>query len=221
MCGRYTLSAPGERVAVQFSLTDTPQLTPRYNIAPTQQAPVVRVGQDGRELAMLRWGLVPFWAKDLAIGAKMINARSETAAEKPAFRNAIRQRRCLVLADGFYEWQQAVGGKQPFYFRIDAGAPFAMAGLWERWRTPDGGTVETCTILTTQANPLLAPLHDRMPVILPPATYDLWLDPSLRDAGPLQHLFVPFPAEGMDTYPVSKAVNRVANDSAALIAPLA
>ncbi|MBX0330431.1 SOS response-associated peptidase [Oscillochloris sp. ZM17-4] len=220
MCGRYTLRASGGQVAEQFGLADAPQLAPRYNIAPTQLVPVVRAGAEGRELALLRWGLVPFWAKDLAIGAKMINARSETVAEKPAFRAALRQRRCLILADGFYEWQATPGGKQPFYFRVGDGAPFAMAGLWESWRGPDDATVQTCTILTTRANPLLAPLHDRMPVILPPDEYRLWLDPSLREAGPLEHLFDPFPAEDMDAYPVGKDVNRVANDSAALIAPL-
>ncbi|NNJ12275.1 SOS response-associated peptidase [Chloroflexales bacterium ZM16-3] len=220
MCGRYTLSATGGQVAERFDIADTPQLTPRYNIAPTQAVPLVRVGPEGRELALLRWGLVPSWAKDLAIGAKMINARSETVAEKPSFRAALRQRRCLILADGFYEWQAAPGGKQPFYFRVHAGAPFAMAGLWESWRGPDDVAVQTCTILTTRANPLLAPLHDRMPVILPPDEYRLWLDPDMREAGPLEHLFEPFPAEAMESYPVGKGVNRVANDSAALIAPL-
>jgi putative SOS response-associated peptidase YedK len=221
MCGRYTLSAAGEQVAGQFGLAEAPQLAPRYNIAPTQMVPVVRAGPGGRELAMLRWGLVPSWAKDLSIGARMINARAETAAEKPAFRSALRQRRCLVVADGFYEWQQAPAGKQPFYFRVHGGAPCGLAGLWEIWRGPDDTPVQTCTILTTRANPLLAPIHERMPVILPPDQYGLWLDPDMRDAGPLEHLFEPFPAEAMDSYPVGKGVNKVSNDSRDLIAPLA
>jgi putative SOS response-associated peptidase YedK len=221
MCGRYTLSAPGKKVAEQFGLDDAPQLAPRYNIAPTQTVPVVRAGHAGRELALMRWGLVPSWAKDLSIGAKMINARSETVAEKPAFRAALKQRRCLVLADGFYEWQQAPGGKQPFYFRVQDGTPFALAGLWETWRGPDDAPVQSCTILTTRANALLAPFHDRMPVILPADQYGLWLDPDLHDSGPLEQLFEPFPAETMGAYPVGKGVNRVSNDSAALIAPLA
>jgi len=221
MCGRYTLRASGETLAEQFKLSEAPQLTPRYNIAPTQTVPVVRAGTGGRELALLRWGLVPAWARDLSVGARMINARSETVAEKPAFRDALRRRRCLIIADGFYEWQQARGAKQPFYFRVGGGTPFAMAGLWEIWRGPDDARVESCTILTTRANPLLAPLHERMPVILRPEHHAIWLDPDLRDAGPLEQLFEPFPAESMDAYPVGVAVNRVGNDSPALIAPLA
>lgn len=221
MCGRYTLTASAAQVAEQFGLDVAPQLAPRYNIAPTQAVPAIRAGSQGRELAMLRWGLVPFWAKDPAIGAKMINARAETAAEKPAFRAALRQRRCIIPADGFYEWRQAPGGKQPLYFRVGAGAPFGLAGLWESWRSPGGEQIQSCTILTTRANDLVAPAHDRMPVILDPADYALWLDPEMRDPGPLDHLLAPFPAEAMDVYPVSKAVNRVANDSPDLIAPLA
>jgi putative SOS response-associated peptidase YedK len=221
MCGRFTLSASGAQLAQQFGLAEAPQLQPRYNIAPTQAVAVLRAGPHGRELAMLRWGLVPSWAKDLSIGARMINARAETAAEKPAFRVALQQRRCLILADGFYEWQALPGGKQPFYFQVGGGAPFAMAGLWERWRQPEGGELQTCTILTTAANPLLAPLHDRMPVILPADQYDTWLDPQLRAADAVVPLLAPYPAEAMGAHPVSTAVNRVANDGPALTAPLA
>ncbi|NTV64798.1 MAG: SOS response-associated peptidase [Oscillochloris sp.] len=221
MCGRYTLKASGEVLATQFGLPAAPDLSPRYNIAPSQLVPTVRLGSAGRELALLRWGLVPSWAKDLTIGARMINARSETANEKPAFRRAIRQRRCLIVADGFYEWQALPNGKQPFYFRIGQGTPFAMAGLWESWRSPDQTEVQTCTILTTRANDLLAPLHDRMPVILPPDQYAHWLDPHLHEVGPLERLFDPFPSTAMNAYPVSRAVNRATNDGSSLIVPLA
>lgn len=221
MCGRYTLTTSGEQVAQQFDLKEAPELAPRYNIAPTQPVAAVRSGDDGRELVLLRWGLIPPWAKDLSIGARMINARAETVAEKPAFRSAMKQRRCLILADGFYEWRTQGNGKQPFYFRVESGRPFAFAGLWEHWRGPDGQIIQSCTILTTEANELVRDLHDRMPVILRPEDYERWLDPGLRDAGAVEDLLAPYPAEAMETYPVSKAVNRVSNEGAALIAPLA
>jgi len=221
MCGRFTLTAPGEQAAQQFGLSEAPALAPRYNIAPTQMVAAVRAAEGEPSLALLRWGLIPSWAKDLSIGARMINARAETAAEKPAFRAAMKQRRCLIIADGFYEWQTTGAGKQPFYFRVEGGRPFAFAGLWEWWRGPEGEQIESCTILTTAANELVQPLHDRMPVILRPADYGRWLDPSLRDPAAVTDLFAPLPADLMHTYPVSKAVNRVSNDSPALIAPVA
>src|SRR5438067_3297187 len=167
MCGRFTLTAPREALTSLFPLFDIPDVTPSYNVAPTQAVLAVRVpaGRDKPELAALKWGLVPGWADDPAIGNRLINARAETVAEKPAFRAAFRQRRCLVLADGFFEWQKVNGRKQPYYFGLRRGEPFAFAGLWERW---DKGEIplETCTLLTTEANTLLRPLHDRMPVIL-------------------------------------------------------
>jgi putative SOS response-associated peptidase YedK len=221
MCGRFTLAAPTEQLATQFQLAAAPELAPRYNIAPTQQVAAVRATEGGRELALLRWGLVPSWAKDPSVGAKMINARSETAAEKPSFRSAFKQRRCLIPADGFYEWQQHGGVKQPFHIRMADGAPFALAGLWELWKTPEGDWLQSCTILTTAANALMEPLHDRMPVILPADQYERWLDPGLRDAGALQALMLPFPAERMVAYPVSRAVNKVGNDGPELVAPAA
>lgn len=221
MCGRFTLATPTEQVAQQFQIVELPELAPRYNIAPTQQVAVVRAGANGRELAMLRWGLIPSWAKDPSIGSRMINARSETVAEKPAFRAALKQRRCLIPTDGFYEWQTIAGSKQPFYIRLANAQPFALAGLWEQWRTPEGEWLQSCTILTTEANELMQPLHDRMPVILPEASYGPWLDLQLRDAEPLQPLLAPFPAEQMAAYPVSKAVNRVSNDAPELVVPLA
>jgi putative SOS response-associated peptidase YedK len=221
MCGRFTLAVPAEQVATQFQLSQVPELAPRYNIAPTQEVAAIRDAGAGRELVLLRWGLVPSWAKDPSVGSKLINARSETAAEKPSFRSALRQRRCLIPADGFYEWQAQADGKQPFHIRLADGAPFAMAGLWEQWKTPAGAWLQTCTILTTAANELMSPLHDRMPVMLSPEQYALWLDPGLHDAGPLQELLAPYPAEQMVAYPVSRAVNKAGNEGPGLVAPLA
>jgi putative SOS response-associated peptidase YedK len=217
MCGRYTLAVDGTQLALQFQLPETPQLQPRYNIAPTQAVLAVRAGDAGRTATWLGWGLIPSWAGDPAIGSRMINARSETVAEKPAFRAAFRRRRCLIAADGFYEWQAQPGGKQPFFFRMRDGRPFAMAGLWEQWRDPDNEPVETCTILTTTANALLQPIHARMPVILDPGDYDLWLDPTLHDPRPLEALLQPYPEAAMEGFPVSKAVNRVANNGPELL----
>lgn len=217
MCGRFTLATPATQLATQFQLAAVPDIVARYNIAPTQQVAAVRATEAGRELALLRWGLVPSWAKDLSMGAKLINARSETAAEKPAFRSAMRQRRCIIPADGFYEWQAQAGGKQPFHIRLADHGTFGLAGLWEQWKSPEGSWVQSCTILTTSANSLMQPLHDRMPVILPPERYDLWLDPGLHDVAPLQELLAPFPAEALVAVPVSKAVNKVGNDGPSLI----
>jgi putative SOS response-associated peptidase YedK len=217
MCGRFTLAVPGEQVAKQFQLSEVPELAARYNIAPTQQVAAVRAGEAGRELVLLRWGLVPSWAKDPSGGSKMINARSETVAERPAFRSALRQRRCLIPADGFYEWQRREDGKQPFHIKLADGAPFGLAGLWEHWKTPEGAWLHTCTILTTAANELMRPLHDRMPVIIPPEQYGRWLDPGLNEPGPLQELLHPYPAELMVAHPVSKAVNKVSNDGPELV----
>ena len=217
MCGRFTLATPADQIAAQFQLVAVPELAPRYNIAPTQQVAAVRAAEAGRELVLLRWGLVPTWAKDLSMGAKLINARAETAAEKPSFRSAMRQRRCIIPADGFYEWQAQAGGKQPFYIRLAHGGSFGLAGLWEHWKSPERAWIETCTILTTAANALMQPLHDRMPVILPPEAYALWLDPALHDPAPLQALLGPYPANLMVAAPVSKAVNKVANDDPSLV----
>ena len=182
-----------------------------------QTIPIVRHRRDGEghELALVRWGLVPFWAKDLSIGSKMINARAEGIAEKPAFRAAFKARRCLVPADGFYEWQKVDGGKQPMLIRLRSKSTFAFAGLWEVWRSPEG-PVETCTIVTTEPNAVTAPIHNRMPVILEPADYDRWLDPSQPDA---QALLRPCPDDWLEAYPVSTRVNTPRNDTADLIEP--
>lgn len=217
MCGRFTLAVSGEQLAAQFQLAASPDLTARYNIAPSQPVAIIRAEADRRWLALVRWGLIPAWAKDTTLGARMINARAETVAEKPAFRTALRQRRCLIPADGFYEWQAQADGKQPYYIRLAEGGAFALAGLWERWQTPDGDWLESCTILTTTANELVKPLHERMPVILAPEQYARWLDPELRDPALLRELLVPYPAGLLVAYPVSKAVNRVSNDGPELI----
>src|SRR5262245_7474343 len=181
MCGRFTLTAPRQALKNLFPLFDFPEVPPNYNVAPTQAVLAVRVphGQDKPAPALLKWGLVPGWADDPAIGNRMINARAETAADKPSFRAAFRKRRCLVLADGFYEWQKVGGKKQPYLIRLRGGEPFAFAGLWEHWER-DGRAVESCTILTTDANGLVKPLHDRMPVILAPQDFALWLDPKVQ-----------------------------------------
>jgi len=223
MCGRFTLSTPAGVIAEQFQLIDVPTLSPRYNVAPTQPVAAVRhaPGNGGRELALLRWGLIPFWAKDPAIGSRMINARSETVAQKPAFRAAFRQRRCLVVADGFYEWQRQEFGKQPFYIRLRDEKPFAFAGLWEHWEGSGDATIDSCTLLTTEPNDLVRLLHNRMPVILAPQDYDLWLDPGVQEAELLQPLLRPYPSQDMIAYPISTWVNSPTNEGPQCIEPLA
>ena len=224
MCGRFTLTTPAQTLQQIFDLRETPDLPPRYNIAPSEAIATVRLPerQTGRRLDLLRWGLVPPWAKEPDVGARMINARAETAATLPAFRAAFRRRRCLIPADGFYEWQQVNHcGKQPFYLRLRDGQPFAFAGLWEHWTGPHGEALDTCTILTTAPNELLRPIHNRMPVILDPQEWDLWLDPAVQDPARLQPLLRPYPADQMIGFPVSQVVNHPANDHAACIVPRA
>ncbi len=205
MCGRFTLFTPASRLAEVFLPGEILSMTPRYNIAPSQAVLAVRVAPatGRREFAMPRWGLIPSWAKDAAIGNRLINARAETVAEKPSFRRAFRERRCLVPADGFYEWKQEAKGKRPFYVRMHDGRPFAFAGLWERWEG-----VETCTILTTAANAILFPVHDRMPVILSPEHYDEWLDPAALSPEHLSRVLHPFPDDEMEVFPVGTFVNN-------------
>lgn len=225
MCGRYSLTTAPEALRQLFNFVDRPNFGPRYNIAPTQDVWAVRQRPDGRHLETLRWGLVPPWAKDLSVGSRMINARGETVAERPAFRSAFRHRRCLIPADGFYEWRTEEGRKQPFRIGLKGGAPFAFAGLWESWTPPDAGPdtrpVETCTIVTCDANEKLRPIHPRMPVILPEDGYEPWLATPEEDAQALLGLLVAYPAEEMAFYRVSPRVNNVRNDDADCIAPLA
>jgi putative SOS response-associated peptidase YedK len=225
MCGRFTIRAPASVIAGQFALSGLPPFTPRYNVAPSQPVPVVRLAPDGkrpgRELVWLRWGLVPSWAKDPAIGNRMINARAETAAGKPAFRAAMKRRRCLVAADGFYEWQSRGSGrrKQPYFIHRRDDAPFAFAGLWESWEGADHSYLETCTVLTTDANDLMRPIHHRMPVILPPENYVRWLDVSTSDAATLAPLLQPAPNEPFEALPVDTYVNRPDNEGPKCIEP--
>ena len=222
MCGRYTLTAPGDVLAELFGLDEWPEVEARYNVAPTQEVAAVRVDEvgGGRRFVRLKWGLVPPWADDPAIGNRMINARSESVAEKPAFRSSFKRKRCLVLADGFYEWRKVEGGKkQPWYFRLQSGEPFAFAGLWASWNKGGGPPVESCTILTTDANPLVSTVHPRMPVILDPEEYDLWLDPSVEDRERLEAALDPLDVEKMIAYPVSTRVNSPANDEPSVIEP--
>ena len=213
MCGRFTLRSSGESVAEAFGLPEVPDLLPRFNIAPGQPVAVVRQmpqAQD-RQLAYLRWGLIPAWVDDPSIGDRLANARSETVATKPSFRRSFRSRRCLVVADGFYEWQKINGRKQPYFVGLQKDRPFGLAGLWERWEK-HGEPVESCTILTTDANELMQPIHARMPVILPPEQYGLWLDPRCQDTDKLARLLRPYPSKDMLAYRVGTLVNNPRDD---------
>ncbi|MBP1776132.1 MAG: hypothetical protein H6Q86_2142 [candidate division NC10 bacterium] len=222
MCGRFSLGAT-IRIGQLFDLPNWPETPPRYNIAPSQEVPAVIQNREvgGREFRPFRWGLVPSWAKDPAIGNRMINARSETAATKPAFRKPFGERRCLILADGFYEWKRDGSRKQPYYIKLRDGEPFAFAGLWDHWAPADGQPLETCTILTTTPNALVQPIHDRMPVILPSSAYGAWLDRTVSDVPTVQALLTPYPADEMIAYPVSTRVNNPAHDTPECVLPLA
>jgi putative SOS response-associated peptidase YedK len=222
MCGRYTLKTPVERLSEKFQFPEIIPLKPRYNIAPSQSVAVVRQLPDDtdRTLAMLRWGLLPAWVKDPAKVQQPINAKAETAAEKPMFRDAFKRRRCLVPADGFYEWKQEGGRKQPVFIHMRDGEPFAIAGLWEHWAGQDGQVIESCTLLTTEPNDLLAPVHNRMPVILDPKDYGQWLDPGRQEADGVKLLLRPYPPEAMTYFPVNLRVNNPRNDDVLCIEPL-
>jgi putative SOS response-associated peptidase YedK len=223
MCGRFARASSAETIpqsggyanAAIFGV-EIGDLPPTYNIAPSQSvAAVWQLPDTDPQLHWLRWGLIPSWAKDPKIGYKLINARAETVAEKPSFRTAFRQRRCLIPADGFYEWQQVEGSrqKQPYFIGLQDERPFAFAGLYERWESPGGDILETCTIITTTANDLVEPIHERMPVILDPQDYERWLDPSFDEIGSLQAMLAPYPAAAMTAYPVSNIVNSPKNNS--------
>jgi putative SOS response-associated peptidase YedK len=213
MCGRYRLSRRKQVVEEYFeSSSDEEAWTPRYNIAPTQPVAAIREAGQNRILSLMRWGLVPSWASDISIGARLINGRSETILEKPAFRDSFRMRRCLVPADGFYEWKKAGRERYPFHFVMKDSSLFAFAGVWDRWRSPAGQVVESCSILTTAPNELLDGVHDRMPVILPQRHYQTWLTAPATEAQRLAELLVPFDASVMQRYPVSSLVNKPEND---------
>ena len=218
MCGRFAQKSPAKKVAEKFKVEEVPPLAERFNVAPTQDVLTVREASAGREATFLKWGLVPHWAKDPAIGNKLINARAETVTEKPSYREAFTRRRCLIPLDGFYEWSRRGERKRPFYFRMRDGEPFAVAGLWERWEG-DGRSLETCTLLTTEANTLLAPYHERMPVILRPEDYDLWLDAEVRRVELLRPLLRPYTHGEMSAYAVSLLVNSPSNDDPRCVEP--
>jgi putative SOS response-associated peptidase YedK len=221
MCGRFTLTAETQVIQESFPWVEIPAgLGPRFNIAPTQ--PVAVVANDGKnKLDFFTWGLVPSWAKDPSIGNRMINARAETLAEKPAFRAALRRRRCLILADGFFEWRQEPASKRktPMYIRLQSGKPFALAGLWEFWHSADGSDILSCTIITTTPNELMESIHNRMPVILPPEAYTLWLDPAEKKPEEISPLLRPYPAADMTAYPISVMVNDPKNDRPEIVQP--
>lgn len=221
MCGRYTLRARLNQLLQIYGAHSEVELEPRYNIAPTQDVVAVRASAEtnSRELVLLHWGLIPSWAKDPKIGNRMINARGETVAEKPSFRAALKRRRCLVIADGFYEWRKEGKAKQPYFIRMKDEGPIAFAGLWEHWQG-NGLTIESCTIITTSANQLMSNLHDRMPVILSGKDIDTWLDPTIEDAETLQPMLDPYPDDEMEAYPVSTLVNSPKNENSECVEPI-
>lgn len=221
VCGRYSLFTDYailiDRFNVEKMAVDEGEYTPSYNVAPSQQIIAIINDSHKNRLGTLRWGLIPPWAKDEKIGSKMINARSETVAEKPSFRNAFKKKRCLVVADSFYEWQRKGGEKIPMRIKLKNGEPFAFAALWESWKAPDGKTVNTCSILTTEANSLMKSIHDRMPVILTKEEEEMWLDPNVEDVERLKGLLKPYKAEEMEAYRVSEEVNSPKNNKPELI----
>lgn len=220
MCGRFTLRTKLNILLQQFAAESQFDIVPRYNIAPTQDIPVIRQMEQGRQLDSLRWGLVPPWADSPGKGAPLINAQAETVATKPTFRSIIKNSRCLVPADGFFEWEKVGTKRQPHYFGVKGFKPFAFAGLWQTWKKGDGEPLESCVILTTRANDLLAKLHDRMPVILSPNDYEVWLDPDKQDPSELEYLYEPYPANDMESFLVDPKVNNARNEGEDLIRPL-
>jgi putative SOS response-associated peptidase YedK len=223
VCGRYRLSRRKQIIEEHFDCgSEEPDWTPRYNIAPTQPVPVIRQNpkEPVRELALMKWGLIPSWSKDASDAARMINARSESASTKPTFRDALKSRRCLIPADGFYEWMRTGKAKQPYCFEVDEGELFAFAGIWDRWRDPSGQWVQSCSILTTTPNAVTAAVHDRMPVILDPDTYDVWLDPGMQNVAAASELLKPYDARLVRCYPASIRINNVVNDDAECSAPV-
>lgn len=219
MCGRYQITTAPEAIRRLFRYAEQPNFPPRYNVAPTQPIPIVRMTDGARHFALVRWGLIPSWVKDPKAFTLLINARGESVNDKPAFRNAMRYRRCLIPADGFYEWKRDGAVPRPYHVRLKGGGPFAFAGLWESWSGPNGEEVETAAIVTTDANSALRPIHERMPVMLEEDAYDLWLDCRNVDAMTASALIAPIRDERIEAYEISPAVNKVANDGSDLIEP--
>jgi putative SOS response-associated peptidase YedK len=220
MCGRYLITSAPEAFRRLFGYPEQPNFPPRYNVAPTQPVPIVRMFEGKRQFALVRWGLIPAWVKDPRGFTLLVNGRGESVNDKPAFRNAMKRRRCLFLADGFYEWAEHGGRKRPFLVRPKNGQPVAFAGLWESWMGPNGEETETVAVLTTEANRTLMPIHHRMPVVIPPEAFDMWLDCVNVDALTAAALLVPAPEDLMEAYEISTAVNRVANDGPEVIEPV-
>ncbi len=219
MCGRYAVTTAPEAMRALFRYLEQPNFPPRYNVAPTQPVAIVRMVEGKREFALVRWGLIPAWVKDPRGFSLLINARGESVLDKPAFRNAMKRRRCLFPADGFYEWKREGDRKQPYFVRLKSGQPMAFAGLWETWSGPNGEELETAAIVTTAASRSIAHIHDRMPVIVAPEAFDFWLDPNV-DAQTASAVIAPAPDAALEAYEVSSAVNRTANDSRELLEPL-
>jgi putative SOS response-associated peptidase YedK len=219
MCGRFSLSTGLTTLKEKFQFIFTDETKPKYNIAPSQSILTVVQNDNNRVGKQMKWGLIPFWAKDIKIGYKMINARAETIDEKPAYKHPFQKQRCLILADGFYEWKKQGKEKQPYRFQLKNGEPFAFAGLWDRWDKGEE-TLYSCTIITTKPNNLTKEVHDRMPVILPEDAYDLWLNPNMTDTDYLKSLLVPYPEEEMAAYPVSTLVNSPKNDIPSVLEPI-
>lgn len=220
MCGRYVITSTPEAIRRLFGYLEQPNFPPRYNVAPTQPIPVVYLDEGQRHFRLMRWGLIPSWVKDPKAFSLLINARAESVTEKPAFRNAMKRRRCLIPADGFYEWKPDGARKRPYFIRAKDGAPFAFAGLWETWTGPNGEEMDTAALVTTDATPDIAHIHHRMPVMLEPDAFQLWLDCANVDATTAQSLLVPTRPGRLEAHEISTAVNRVANDSPALIEPV-
>jgi putative SOS response-associated peptidase YedK len=223
VCNRYRLTHSKQYLAERFQVVDDGgEEHPRYNIAPTQPVLIVRKeqGKKIRHFATMRWGLIPSWAKDMSIGNRTLNARSETVTKTPAFRDSILTKRCLIPADGFYEWRKMGSVKQPYCFEVGEGEVFALAGLWDEWRSPEGEVIESCTILTTTPNSVVADLHDRMPVIVPLDKYELWLDPDVTDFGAIRDILKPYDATAMRLYPVNRKLNNSNNDDAESASPV-
>jgi len=215
MCGRYRLSRRKQIIEECFETSPWDEdWNPRYNIAPTQRVPVIRQHpkEPVRQISMMKWGLIPHWAKDPSVATGTINAKSETAATKPAFRDPLKFRRCMIPADGFYEWKKVGASKQPYCFEVNEGELFAFAGIWDGWKNAEGQWIKTCSILTTAPNAVTSAVHDRMPVILDPDAYDMWLDPGMQDVAAISELLTPYDARLMRSYPVSSRINHVAND---------
>jgi putative SOS response-associated peptidase YedK len=219
MCGRYTLKNP-KALKDAFGLETVPDLAPRYNIAPSQDIPIIRFSPAGRQLDLARWGLIPSWAKEAEGGYSTINARAETIDTKPSFRHPFKNHRCIIPADGFYEWHEEAGIKIPHHIGRKDGAPFALAGLWDRWHGPEGDVL-SCTVIVTEANQFMRRLHDRMPVILAPQDYEFWLDPTNQDTAGLKHLLVPAPEELLTEWPVSRLVNNPKHEGPDCAEPVA